>query len=362
MKNTPNVYFGPEIWSLQSEGGISRYFSKLISGLHQDEVNKNILLQDSKNRRILDLDKRNFDFKYIKNSKNIYKEISKILDLNSNDKIYHPTYYSKDIINLKSKNTKIVLTVFDMISELFPEKKPRLRKPKDAKKICVSRADHIICISNQTKKDLIQIYDIPDEKISVTYLGSDLHLLPIIHSKRIVNSKYILYVGKRGGYKNFKNLLSAYSESSYLKSEYLVVAAGGGAFNNNERVELERLNVSSKVVQIDLDDQTLSQLYRDAECLVYPSLYEGFGLPPIEAMSLYCPVIASAAGSIPEICHDAASYFEPSDLTSIIETLTNTLQNEKKKNVMRLKGLEIASKYSWENTAKLTLEVYENLG
>ena len=101
--------------------------------------------------------------------------------------------------------------------------------------------------------------------------------------------------------------------------------------------------------------------YRNAACLVYPSLYEGFGLPPVEAMSLNCPVLASTEGSIPEICNDAAQYFDPRSIESIRHTLEVTLQNELLMNEMRKKGLTVAKTFTWENTAKETLNAYQKV-
>jgi len=250
-----------------------------------------------------------------------------------------------------------------MISELFPEKRPRLRKSIDFKKTSVQEADHILCISEQTKNDLMDLFKVPEEKISVTYLGSRLHLLPQsnVSVSSLLSKNYILYVGKRMGYKNFSKFITAYSHSKSLVSSFSVVAVGGGNFTSDEILELEYLGLSNRVIQIEASDALLAMYYRNAACLVYPSIYEGFGLPPVEAMSLNCPVIASHGGSIPEICKDAAEYFDPTNLDSIEYAISSTLTNENRMYQMRQSGLSVAESYTWEKTALNTLVAYRGL-
>jgi glycosyltransferase involved in cell wall biosynthesis len=207
----------------------------------------------------------------------------------------------------------------------------------------------------------MNVYGVPAEKISVTYLGSRLHLLPKKDMGTIKPGRYILYVGKRGGYKNFINFLTAYSHSESLKSGFSIVAVGGGEFTPKEILDLQKLGIADKVSQVDANDLQLSMFYRNAACLVYPSLYEGFGLPPVEAMSLNCAVIASSGGSIPEICKDAAEYFDPSDIDSIEHVLSTTLEDEQRTHQMRQSGLVVAKLFTWEKTASSTLDAYQKV-
>jgi glycosyltransferase involved in cell wall biosynthesis len=361
MSNLPNVIFGPEIWSLQNEGGISRYFQELINGLSKLGVGGKVLARNHANLRLGALDVEGFEIETLSDSYESCKEAAKRLREDAKGNIFHPTYYSKDHVNIRDPRTKIVVTVFDMISELFPEKKPRFRRTIDEKRISVQNADHILAISSQTKNDLINIYGVPSEKISVTYLGSKLHLLPKKDTGTVKRGSYILYVGKRGSYKNFINFLTAYSHSESLKSGFSIVAVGGGRFTPNEIVDLQQLGIAGKVSHVDANDLELSMYYRNAACLVYPSLYEGFGLPPLEAMSLNCPVIASSEGSIPEICKDAAEYFDPSSIDSIEHVLSATLEDEQRIHQMRQSGLVLAKLFTWEKTASATLDAYEKV-
>ena len=363
MLRHPRVIFGPEIWSLQSEGGISRYFQELIRSLSEIEVEGKILARANSNLRLSDLSVAGFQIQRLGDAKNSQKEIVAVLAKELNEKIFHPTYYSRQLAGYRSSSTKVFITVFDMISELFPEKRPRLRKSIDFKKTSVQEADHILCISEQTKNDLMDLFKVPEEKISVTYLGSRLHLLPQsnVSVSSLLSKNYILYVGKRMGYKNFSKFITAYSHSKSLVSSFSVVAVGGGNFTSDEILELEYLGLSNRVIQIEASDALLAMYYRNAACLVYPSIYEGFGLPPVEAMSLNCPVIASHGGSIPEICKDAAEYFDPTNLDSIEYAISSTLTNENRMYQMRQSGLSVAESYTWEKTALNTLVAYRGL-
>lgn len=362
MSNLPQVIFGPEIWSLQSEGGISRYFQMLIKGLSQKGISGQILTMSNSNSRLKELDVENLQFRRLKKSRNSFGEISKILTNEIGGSVYHPTYYSKDLVKIRAAKTKVVLTVFDMISELFPEKKPRFRKFIDEKRVSVNAADHILSISEQTKKDLINIYEVPEDKITVTYLGSNLHLLPKVECVATTEKEFILYVGKRGGYKNFSNFVNAYSRSRTLRNNFQIIAVGGGNFSSTELSLFLELGITERVVHVNVSDEELAMLYREAACLVYPSLYEGFGLPLVEAMSLNCLVVASSCGSIPEICKDAAEYFNPSDIESIEHALTGALGDPQRASQKRKNGLLIAKSLTWDKTTLDTIGVYKRLG
>jgi len=361
MLSQPRVIFGPEIWSLQNEGGISRYFQELIRGLSESEISGKILTQNHANSRMSGARSERFEILSLKDLNNPYKEISRLLAQEPEGRIFHPTYYSKNLVEIRGPKTKMVVTVFDMISELFLERKPRFRKVVDEKRISLEKADHILSISRQTKDDLVRVYSVPEEKITVTYLGSNLHLLPSVTSETPAIGPFILYVGKRSGYKNFSNFVTAYSHSKSLMSNFSIIAVGGGEFSPRENLELQNLNIADKVSQINANDEVLAKYYRKAACLVYPSLYEGFGLPPVEAMSLNCVVIASSGGSIPEICNGAAEYFDPTNVDSIEQVLEATLADEQQMQKMRLMGLALAESFTWEKTAAKTIEAYKKI-
>lgn len=361
MSRLPHVVFGPEIWSLQRDGGISRYFQQLINELSKVGASGKILTSTPNNDRINDLNLHEFELLKVPSNSNKYKDLPNYLSRDSGRNILHPTYYSRNLLGLQEKKLKVVITVFDMISEIFPERKPQFRRFIDEKRISVDRADHILSISQQTKNDLIRFYGVPEEKITVTHLGTNLHKIPRSDFVTPPRNSYILYIGKRGGYKNFKNFVAAFSQSKQLKSNFSIIAIGGESFNSEENELFLKLGIQEKIFQINSNDSQLAMYYRRAACLVYPSLYEGFGLPPIEAMSLNCPVIASNQGSIPEICKTAAQYFDPNSIDSIQQTIEVTLQNEELLDEMRRNGVILATNFTWEKTGAITLSAYSKV-
>ena len=360
MSAKPFVVYGPEIWSLQNEGGISRYFQELIGGLSINGIQGKILTQSNTNSRFKEINVPNFEVKQLTTGPKVSREIDALLELAGDSSIFHPTYYSNNLKSIHT-NTPTVITVFDMISELYPQKKPRFRKVEDVKRLSVENSDLVLSISEQTKRDLIELYGVAEDKIVVTYLGSNLHSIPQTKSVTDVKGEFILYVGKRSGYKNFSNFIRAYSQSKTLNRNFIIIAVGGGKFESDEISELRKLGISQKVTQVDANDSQLAMYYRSAACLVYPSLYEGFGLPPVEAMSLNCVVIGSSGGSIPEICKNAAQYFDPTSIDSIEHVVSTTLSDAQKMEHMRKLGQKVAESFTWEKTASDTLEAYKSL-
>jgi glycosyltransferase involved in cell wall biosynthesis len=361
MSSSPKVIFGPEIWGLQNDGGISRYFKELVTGLSDIGAGGRILTQNNKNSRLTTIATDRFKVQHLGDSTDTYSEISRILSNDPDTNIYHPTYYTRHLGRIRRPNTRVILTVHDMISELFPEKKKRFAKKIDEKKLSVDMADHIICVSNTTKNDLVNLYNVSQDRISVVLLGSNLGSLGISASFSSPKRSYLLYVGKRDGYKNFWNFVVGYARSKSLVSNFMIVAFGGGAFNSEEISKLKNLGIVDDVIQVTGSDEQLAMYYRNAACLVYPSLYEGFGLPPVEAMSLNCPVVASYGGSIREICKEASAYFDPTCIDSIQHALQETLGDQNRLNEMRIQGLKHVKSLTWEKTASATLSVYRQV-
>lgn len=275
--------------------------------------------------------------------------------------VYHPTYYRKDLHKYNQK--PIVLTVYDMIHELYNEQFSNKGFIK-TKHASINTADAIIAISKNTKKDLIEIYDIPESKITVIYLANSLMKSSNINFEEIkltycINCPYILYVGVRGGYKNFSILLDAYS--SHFSDQFNLVCFGGNEFNQEELTFIKNKGLSTKIIYLNGSDDLLSSLYSNAFCFVYPSLYEGFGIPPLEAMSLGCPVIASNSSSIPEVVEDSALLFDPTSIDSLINTIESLICNDLKRDKIIKRGFEQNEKFTWEKTVGHTLDVYRNL-
>jgi len=183
-----------------------------------------------------------------------------------------------------------------------------------------------------------------------------------VFPKPIFKKPYLLFVGSRYGYKNFAKLLSVYCLNKDLNKNYNLVAFGGGSFSKKEKRYITEMGLSSEnILQITGDDDLLKEFYRNASLFIYPSLYEGFGLPLLEAMSCGCPVACSHTSSMPEIAGNAASFFDPNSSVSINKVINLILTDENKKIDLINKGYERIKKFGWEKCVKLTLEEYKNL-
>lgn len=272
--------------------------------------------------------------------------------------IVHETYYASR--GLAPPSAKTVLTVFDMIHERFREDISAFDPVRREKIQAVKRADHVICISEQTRRDLLEMIDIDPAKTSVVHLGFSLAAKAAGQTCNIAMSRpFLLYVGKRGGYKNFAGLLKSYATSSLLRSEFDLVCFGGGGLTSAERDLMQRLNLpAARVRQVSGNDAVLEAHYRLASAFVFPSLYEGFGLPPLEAMSFDCPAICSDVGSIPEVVGDAAARFDPHDENAMRSAIERVIVDDEFRRSLIMRGRERVRMFSWTRCAHETLDVY----
>jgi glycosyltransferase involved in cell wall biosynthesis len=272
--------------------------------------------------------------------------------------LVHETYYSD--LDLGPKRAATVVTVYDMIYELFPGD----FSPRDAtsrmKRAAVDRADHVICISENTRADLIELFGVPAEKTTVVHLGFE--RLPTHRGEEAPlpeRGPYLLYVGGRRGYKNFVAFLEAVSGSQILKSCFDIVAFGGGPFSAGEQERMERLGLGGGAVrQVSGDDRALGSLYEGATVLVYPSRYEGFGMPLLEAMAHGCPVVASSASSVPEVAGDAAEFFAPDCVEDMRRAIERVALCHERREALVQRGYVRLAGFSWGSCAAQTLAVY----
>ena len=176
-----------------------------------------------------------------------------------------------------------------------------------------------------------------------------------------VPKKYILFVGSRSGYKNFDTFIKSVSLLLKEHSDLSVVCIGGGKFSNQEISLLEKLNIKNKVFQFNLEDNVLAKFYSNALMFVFPSLYEGFGIPILEAFACRCPLVCSDTSSLPEIAEDGAKYFDPYQEESIYNAMKTVLFDNVRKELLVKNGTERLKYFSWEETAKQTKKVYESI-
>jgi len=215
----------------------------------------------------------------------------------------------------------------------------------------------IITVSQTSKKDIMNYFKIAEDKISVVYLGID---KTIFRPLRLKREDFILWVGSLKAYKNFYGLIDAFK---ILKQKYKIshrlILAGYGVEKLREKFPDK---IRDDVVFIDkVNDEILINLYNRADLFVFPSFYEGFGLPPLEAMACGCPVVVSNAGSLSEVCGDAAVYCNPYDPEDIARAIYEVLSSEELKNYLSQKGLERAKIFSWEKTAEEILKIIEEV-
>jgi glycosyltransferase involved in cell wall biosynthesis len=355
-----HVIYTPDIFSLQRVGGISRYICELIQRVPDSGLEVKAVTGIHLNRHLRRLPARAGIYVPKLGPLGNYRlpfnqAICRRIAARTPSAVIHSTYYSN--IEYPASHP-LVLTVYDMIEELFPE--PSTRTLSEVKRRHCERADHIIAISATTKKDLIAIFNLPPEKITVIHLGDS---LPEVSSRAAAGNpeSYLLFAGVRKSYKNFTRFLEAFATSPFLKERFDVVAFGGGGFSEDEKDLIDRLKLAKKVRFASGDDGALAFYYRNAAALIFPSLYEGFGLPVLEAMGQNCPVICSNAGSLREIGEDAAAYFDPCDVDNMRQTMEQTLGNTDRLSELRRLGSIRKKLFSWDKCARQTFEVYREV-
>jgi glycosyltransferase involved in cell wall biosynthesis len=275
--------------------------------------------------------------------------------------IVHETYYSH--ARTAPPGVPTVITVFDMIHEKFPDYAPRTRKVARAKRAAIGRADHVICISENTRRDLLALYGLEPSRASVVTLGFSLQAgARDLEQPSPVELPYVLFVGKRGGYKDFATLLRAYAAAREVARGHLLVCFGDAGFTRPELQMMDQLGVPrARVRHAAGDDAALAAHYRHASLFVYPSRYEGFGMPPLEAMAFDCPVVCSDAASLPEVVGDAAAMFAAGDAEALRAAMARVLESPATAAALREKGRARLGRFSWDGCARQTRAIYASV-
>ncbi|WP_348066282.1 glycosyltransferase family 1 protein [Polaromonas sp.] len=366
------VAFDQQVFLLQEYGGISRYLcnlakffvqmegveARIIAPLH---FNKNLDAMHGLAGGGLLLPKVNT--KLLRVAMAMSKRLARFGINQYRPDILHETYYSSD--DYRPRGAKRVLTVYDLIHERYGNMFENSEGTTGPKKAAALRADHVICISESTRRDLIDFCGVAKEKTSVIYLGTDVAFLghePLQEEIPTLARPFLLYVGNRDGYKNFSGFLKAFANSSRLKAEFDIVCFGGGPFQVEEKKMAASLGLDDdRLVHRAGSDQILANLYRGAAAFVYPSLYEGFGIPPLEAMAMGCPVISSDTSSLPEVVGDAGEYFDPMRVESMTAAMERVTQSPSRSFELVKLGRQQYRKFSWEKCAQETMMVYRSL-
>lgn len=273
--------------------------------------------------------------------------------------IYHLTsahWYSYDwkVVNGRKP---FVVTICDLIPELVVHnrKMERFRRP------LLESAAHIIAITEHTKNDLIRLYGIPAEKITVIYLGHNMGQTVEPRCIKEVNQvPFVLFVGKRDGYKNFSWMVRALSP--LLKEHNIKIFCTGSAFSDGEKRLFDDLGVVDLVVQRFVSEAEMKWLFENAVCFIHPSLYEGFGIPILDAFAAGCPAVVARASCFPEVAKDAALYFDPCDDGSELRRCLERLKADQGlRRALIEAGIRRVQAFSWQRCAQETAAVYSRV-
>jgi glycosyltransferase involved in cell wall biosynthesis len=250
----------------------------------------------------------------------------------------------------------VATTVFDLTAERFPNQVHQPRHTSDSKRRWCERAAVVLAISEHTRDDLIERFAIPPDKVVVTHLGVEAVTPAATHPFQ-GGPPYLLYVGdRRAPYKNVEGLVRALMAAS-LPPEVRLVFVGSPRDAHDDEL-LRAVGWAGRTDVIGADDATLAALYRDALALVYPSRYEGFGLPPLEAMAQGCPVVATTGGAVPEVVGDAALLVDPDDLDAWAEAVHRVVTEDAERARLRSAGYERSARFCWDDTVEHTLAAY----
>ena len=274
--------------------------------------------------------------------------------------LVHRTYFQS---TFAPASVPGVVTVYDMIHEVFPEHFSPADPTSRCKRESVQRADLVLCISHSTADDLVRLFDVPRHKVRVTHLGfSDVFARRATGAASPSSRPYLLYVGHRGGYKNFEAALRAYARSTRLRDEFDFLFFGGFPIQRDEAALIDTLGVRSGAVRrLGGSDEDLANAYRHAHVFVYPSKYEGFGIPPLEAMASGCAVACSNSSSIPEVVGSAAELFDPDDVEAIGQALLRVCFDNTRRAELIAAGTQRIGLFSWDRCGQATLAAYQAL-
>ena len=269
--------------------------------------------------------------------------------------VFHPTYYDPYFLDhLRGK--PFVLTICDMIHEIYPEHFSPHDRTREHKALLAGAAARILAPSATTRADIVRYLDVDPAKIDVIHLANSLDA----ESEAVpVPASFLLCVGGRDRrYKNFANLLAAFAALAAGRPELHLVCVGEG-FTAEENARIAGRGLAERCRSLPATDGQLAFLYRRAAAFVYPSLYEGFGLPILEAFAAGCPVALSDASCFPEIAGDAGLYFDPSDVGSIERALGTIVSDGEVRRALIERGAERLRRFSWAATAEQTAVAYQ---
>lgn len=324
------IIYDPIIKTLQSYGGITVYYNTLINGCIKNNVP--FIINERRQRKI-------FRYSAVPIEKNN----------NTPSNIFHSSYYRLP----KEKSLAVVTTVHDFIYEKYISGAARIIHSYQKKKAIIN-SNIIICISQNTANDLMNFCSVPESKIRIVYNGVSDGFYTLPKSASIKNK--VLFIGSRASYKNFELAIKAVS----LHPELELNIVGGGDLNTNEINLLKSFIPDRFHFKGSVNEADLNVLYNESFCLLYPSSYEGFGIPILEAMRAGCPVIAVNSSSIPEVAGDAALLSNSLDIDEISILIDKLYDENIRKRIIEL-GLKQSLNFSWDKCFNETKAIYDEL-
>lgn len=357
------ILYDHQIFSDQNYGGISKYFIELIKNL-PSEHQFNLSLLFSENYYLKEnyslfkktniLPDRDFKGKYTLSRINysLNQIYSRYLISKGDFVMFHPTFYDDYFFKVLKK--PYIITVHDLIAFKYNYSSIKSDRIRSQMERVIRNANRIIAISENTRKDLVDILKINAEKIDVIYHGYNEIIPP---PKKVNSGKYLLFVGRRGYYKNFKKLAEAAS-ILFQREKDLFLMCVGSPFSKEEMEFLTRLEIEKRTFAMNTDSNTLNHLYSNALVFVFPSLYEGFGMPILEAFANNCPVCLSDSSSFPEVAGDAAVYFNPENSESILAAVEKVIYDPVFAEELVNTGKLRLKNFSWSKASQETLNSY----
>lgn len=358
------VAFDEQIFAVQRHGGISRVFAELAREFEADEslgvelqpiaapVVNEYLLRDPETARDLVVWRGNhWAF-------TIGRSLLRRRHKGPAD-VVHSSFYLPRMQH-DYAGAKRIVTVHDMIPELFPNTRRRLDF-MTMKHTYVKQADHVICVSESTRRDLLTIYPDIETPVCVVHSGVGREFSPGLDPLPELPTEYIIHVGARRQYKDSPTLLKAFPSIAAQYPELHLVLVGGGQITRAEASLIERGRLQDRVTQMSLPENLMPRVYANAKALVFPSRYEGFGLPVLEAMASGIPTVLCDSSSLPEVGGSAAAYFAVGDVDDLASQVLDVLTDQSLREKMIHEGLLRAQAFSWNETARKTADVYRSV-
>ena len=366
--------------ALEDHTGVGWYLHELLNNIDRSEIEIignyfNFLNRHDYSKSLSNLDLKYNKLQYV--PYRIYKILTEKYNVSYNlffrkkTDVYHFTRYILPN-NIKGK---VILNIYDLVFEKYVETMESKNRESFKRSFykSVKRADQIITISESSKNELIEILKVPENKIHIVQPGIDFQKFNTKNSEVTKNvilkyslpEDYILYLGTLEPRKNISSIIRAYGSlrNNNKITEKLVIAGKKGWLFSEIFDLIKSLDLENEVILTDyVDESDKPAIYQNAKLFVFPSLYEGFGMPILEAMAAGIPVITSNTSAMPEVVGDAAILVNPLSIEEISEAMLELMNNDKLSNELISKGFDQCKKFTWSNSANKLVEIYKKYG